>query len=74
MTHVTCKAYLTVKADHLPKYNQHRVITDGHCVTPKKEKARLTKYRKRNRSMNESTKPRCRETTEKSSLKGHEAR
>lgn len=34
------------------------------------EKARLTKYRKRNRSMYESTKPRCRVTTDKSSLKG----
>lgn len=36
--HVTCKAYLAVNADRLPKYNQHRVITDGHCVTPKKKK------------------------------------
>lgn len=35
ITHVTCKAYLTVNADRLPKYNQHRVITDGHSGTMK---------------------------------------
>lgn len=40
---VTCKAYLTVNADRLPKYNQHRVITDGHSETPKMIKARLKK-------------------------------
>lgn len=43
ITHVTCKAYLTVNADRLPKYNQHRVITDGHSETPKMIKARLKK-------------------------------
>ena len=53
---LTSKAYLTVNADRLPKYNQHRVITDGHSGTPKMKKARLTKYRKINRSMYESTK------------------
>lgn len=34
LIHVTCKAYLTVNADRLPKYNQYRVITDGHSGTP----------------------------------------
>lgn len=34
LTHVTCKAYLAVNADRLPKYNQHRVIADGHSGTP----------------------------------------
>lgn len=34
MAHVTCKAYLTVNTDRLPKYNQHYVITDGHSEIP----------------------------------------
>lgn len=33
ITHVTCKAYLTVNADRLPKCNLHRVITDGESGT-----------------------------------------
>lgn len=35
LIHETCKAYSTVNADRLPKYNQHRVITDGHSGIPK---------------------------------------
>lgn len=70
LIHVTCKAYSTVNADRLPKYNQHRVITDGHSGIPQTVKPGQRRAEIEIVSMHESMKHRCRVTTDKSSHKG----
>jgi len=68
LIHVTCKAYSTGNADRLPKYNQHRVITDGHSVIRIIESSRWRTGKNRLNARVAET--RCRENTDKSFQKG----